>query len=134
MSWVHAMRDGFRPMRAHEAVVDADVIVLVVPEDEVELLYWEEIAPLAAPGAMVVFTGDVDLDPERVPPGADVAAITMDERGCVFAIKKDATGRAGERALAYVQWLGGDVPRAASSKIRVAGEIDPFPHPSRRVL
>jgi ketol-acid reductoisomerase len=134
MSWVRAMRDGFRPMRATEAVLDADIIVLVVPQDEVEILYWEEIAPLAATGAMVVFTDEIDLDTDRLPDGVDVAVTTMHGDRCLVSIRQDGTGKARERALAYLQWLGTDVPMAPPSRTRVADDSDPFPHPSRRVL
>jgi hypothetical protein len=50
------------------------------------------------------------------------------------SIRQDGTGRARERALAYLQWLGSDVPNAPSSRVRMSDESDPFPHPSRRVL
>jgi ketol-acid reductoisomerase len=134
MSWVRAMRDGFRPMRATEAVVDADVIVLVVPQDEVELLYWEEVAPLASAGAMVVFTDDIELDTDRLPSGVDVVVATTRGDTCLVSVRQDATGRARERTFSYLQWLGSDVPKPPSSRMRVADESDPFPHPSRRVL
>jgi ketol-acid reductoisomerase len=134
MSWVRAVSDGFRPTRARPATVDADVIVLLVPPDEVELLYWEDVAPVASPGAMVIFEEALDLDDDRFPTNIDVATIDMTADGCTVSVRTDATGHAHDRALAYLQALGGNVPRPPSSRLRVADEADPFPHPSRRAL
>jgi ketol-acid reductoisomerase len=134
LSWVHAVHDGFRPLRAWEAVVGADVIVLLVPDEELELVYWEQVAPLARAGALLVFTRPNDLEPNQLPPGVDVAMISMNEDGCHVFVRQDATGEARSRALTYLQWLGGEVPRRVSAQIRVREPNDPFPHPMRRVL
>jgi ketol-acid reductoisomerase len=134
LSWVHAVHDGFRPMRAWEAVVGADIVVLLVPDEELEAVYWEQIAPAARPGTLLVFTRANDLEADQFPPGCDVAQITVSEDGCLFAIRQDATGEARGRALAYLQWLGNEVPRSTASQIRVREPNDPFPHPMRRVL
>jgi ketol-acid reductoisomerase len=134
-SWVQAVRDGFRPTRVASVVRDADVIVLLVPADEAPLVYWEEIAPRAPRGALVVFGDSIELDEERLPAGVDVATIAMTGDGCTVAIHADATGHAHARAYAYLQWLGAHVPLPASSRMRVVADAtDPFPHPSRRVL
>jgi ketol-acid reductoisomerase len=134
LSWVHAVHDGFRPMRAWEAGVGADVIVLLVPDDEVELVYWEQVAPVARPGALLVFTRPPELDASQLPPGVDVAVISMTADGCFVSIRQDATSHARSRALAYMQWLGGEIPQPRSSHIRIREASDPFPHPMRRVL
>src|SRR5207237_10555929 len=99
------------------------------------ILYWEEVAPLASQGAMVVFTGAIDLDADRIPSGVDVVVTAMDGAKCFVSVHQDATGRARERAFAYLQWLGaGAVPSPPPSRPRGADDSDPFPHPSRRVL
>jgi ketol-acid reductoisomerase len=133
-SWVQAVKDGFRPTRAGRAAAEADVVVILVPEDEAPVVYWEEIAPRARPGAMVIFGDELELDQERLPAGVDVAVVAMKDDLCLVSIQADATGHAHERAYAYIQWLGAHVPRPTSSRIRVADDADPFPHPSRRVL
>ncbi len=134
MSWAHAVADGFRPTLVRTATVGADVIVLLVPPTEIELLYWEAIAPLAREGSIVIFGEAIELDDERLPKKVDVAVITMDAGGCTVSVHTDATGRAHDRALAYLNALGGNVPRPPSSRVRVADDADPFPHPSMRVL
>ncbi len=134
MSWEHAIEDGFRPTRVRTAIVDADVIVVLVPEDEVELLFWEHIAPLTPAGTLVVLSEALELDEERMPNGVDVVVIAMGTNGYAVTVRSDATGHAHDRALAYLQAVGGNVPRPTSSRMRVVDDADPFPHPSQRVL
>jgi ketol-acid reductoisomerase len=133
-SWIHATKDGFRPARATAAADGADVVVILVPEDDAAMVYWEEIVPVTKPGALVVFGDQVDLDRQRLPAGVDVVVIAMTDDTCVVSVHADATGRALGRAYAYLEWLGGHVPRSASATVRVSDPHDPFPHPSQRVL
>jgi ketol-acid reductoisomerase len=133
LSWVNAVHDGFRPLRAWEAVQNADVTVLLVPDEDVELVYWEQVAPYARPGSLLLFTrGASSID--GLPAGVDVASIVMNEEGCLASVLQDATSQARARALDYLQWLGAEVPRPRSSRVRVHEPNDPFPHPMRRVL
>ena len=134
LSWVHAVHDGFRPMRAWEAVVGSEIVILLVPDEELEAVYWEQVAPAARPGTLLVFTQPNDLESDQLPPGVDVVLVSNSEDGCLLSVRQDATGEARSRALAYMQWMGGEVPRPRSSQFRVNGETDPFPHPMRRVL
>jgi ketol-acid reductoisomerase len=134
LSWVHAVHDGFRPVHAWEAVMGADVIVLLVPDDDLELVYFEQVAPHARPGSLILFRGPTTLETERLPPGVDVATVTMSGDGCLLSVQQDATSEARGRSLAYLQWLGGEVPRPTSSRMRVREASDPFPHVMRRVL
>jgi hypothetical protein len=134
ISWVNAVHDGFRPLRAWEAVLNADVIVLIVPDDDLALVYWEQVAPYARPGSLVIFTGPVPSEIDELPAGVDVATILMNEDGCLASVLSDATSQARARALDYLQWLGAEIPRPQSSHVRVREPNDPFPHPMRRVL
>jgi ketol-acid reductoisomerase len=134
MSWINAVRDGFRPVRVWESVVGAEVVVLLVPDEDVELVYWEDVAPLVREGALVVFARDIELDADQLVPGVDVVVIAMQEGSCSVSVRQDATGQARARALAYLQWLGPEVPRPVSSQLRVHEPNDPFPHPMRRIL
>jgi ketol-acid reductoisomerase len=134
ISWVNAVNDGFRPLRVWEAVLGADVIVMLVPDDDVALVYWEQVAPYVRPGAILLFTGPISPEIDELPAGVDVASIVMNEDGCLACVQQDATSLARSRALDYLQWLGAEVPRARSSRVRVRESSDPFPHPMRRVL
>ena len=133
MSWVTAVRDGFRPVRAGEAARGADVIAMVLPESEQELVYWEEIAPVVEPGAMLVFTNGCHLDQDQFPADVDVASVEPQSGACLVTVHRDATGRARGRAFAYADSIGEQTPRSNESRTRLIPGSDPFPH-WRKVL
>ena len=120
--------------KIEEAVLNADVVVLLVPDDDLALVYWEQVAPYARPGSLLLFTGPVPSEIDELPPAVDVAAVLMTEDGCLASVLNDATTQARARALDYLQWLGAEIPRPVSTQIRVREPNDPFPHPMRRVL
>ena len=100
-----------------------------------ELVYWEEVAPLVREGAARRLRARRELwTPISSSPGVDVVVIGMQEGSCSVSVRQDATGQARARALAYLQWLGPEVPRPVSSQLRVHEPNDPFPHPMRRIL
>lgn len=134
MSWITAERDGFRPKRVWAAVRGADLIALLLPKSEEELVYWEEIAPVAAPGAMIVFTQGCHLEADQFPHGVDVASVEpQEDGGCLVTVHRDATGRARSRAFAYAEAIGECAPRPRDSRTRLVASNDPFPH-WRKVL
>lgn len=135
MSWVTAVRDGFRPVRAWEAARGAGVVAMILPESEQELVYWEEIAPVIEPGTLLVFTRGCHLDADQLPAKVDVASVQPQTDGaCLVTIHRDATGSARARAFAYAQAIGEHVmPRARESNTRLVSGSDPFPH-WRKVL
>ena len=134
MSWVNAVRDGYRPVRPWEATRGADVIAVVLPESEQELVYWEEIAPVAEAGAMLLFTHGCPLEADQFPADIDVASVTPQSSGsCLVTVHQDATGRARARAFAYAEAIGESAPRSSESRTRLVPASDPFPH-WRKVL
>lgn len=111
MSWIRAVRDGFRPVPMAEAVAGADVVVIHLPEPQQPSVWAYGLAPYIAAGSLVVFargaalsTGAVDPDPNL-----DVVLVTAggDEgdakRPCRVAVHCDASGHALERAMAFAR-------------------------------
>ena len=128
MSWVTAVRDGFRPVRAWEATRGADVVVMLVPEGEEELLFHEEVAPMIDPGALLVFARGCPVDDDHLPAGVDVVSVQPQKEGAwLVTVHADATGRARTRAFAYAEAMGDRVPPSRASQPRLVHRSDPFP-------
>lgn len=115
MSWVRARRDGFEAQAPTVLVGKADVVVVLVPDDEQASVYYHAIEPLLAPGSLLVFGRGLALETRVIEPRAyDVVLVTGELGGagvpattgrarCRVAVHHDATGHALERAIAYAR-------------------------------
>jgi len=117
-----AEANGLRVTSVPEAVRQADVIMVLVPDHIQKRLYEEEIAPNLAPGKTLMFAHGFNIHFGAVtpPPGIDVAMIAPKSPGhrlrelyqegvgvpALLAVQQDATGHARETALAYARALG----------------------------
>jgi ketol-acid reductoisomerase len=107
MSWIHAVADGLRPVTAREAVAEADVVAVALPEAEQPAMWAYTLAPLVAKGALIVFTHGAALYTGAIAPdaGFDVVLVAPGDSpgACRVAVHQDATGRALERAAGYAR-------------------------------
>src|SRR3712207_4617264 len=117
-----AEADGLRVTSVADAVREADVIMVLVPDHIQKRLYENEIAPNLAPGKTLMFAHGFNIHFGAIapPPGIDVAMIAPKSPGhrlrelfqegvgvpALLAVHQDATGRATDTALAYARGLG----------------------------
>jgi ketol-acid reductoisomerase len=121
-SWTAAEEDGFTVASINEAVADADVVAVLLPDQHQAKVYAESIEPNLRPGATLMFAHGFSIHYGQVrPPGEnDVVMIAPKAPGplvrrtyeankgtpALVAVHQDASGHATERALAYGQGLG----------------------------
>jgi ketol-acid reductoisomerase len=117
MSWTRAIADGFRPRTVAEAVRDADVVAMLVPDVEQAALYSVYVAPSLEPGALVVFArgGPVAAGAIEPAPGIDVVLVKSRGGECLVAVHQDGTGEACTRAAAYARSALGHAARAVAT-------------------
>jgi ketol-acid reductoisomerase len=117
-----AEADGLRVAPVADAVREADVVMVLVPDHIQKRLYEEEIAPNLTPGMTLMFAHGFNIHFGAItpPPGIDVAMIAPKSPGhrlrelfqegvgvpALLAIQQDASGHAKETALAYARALG----------------------------
>ncbi|MCX7557619.1 ketol-acid reductoisomerase [Xanthomonadaceae bacterium JHOS43] len=122
-SFKQAQADGLAVDTPENAIPKADLIALLTPDMVQAEVYEKVVAPLAKPGAALLFahgfnvhfgaiTPRTDLDVILVAPkgpGALVRSQYEEGRGVpsLFAIYQDATGKAKELSLAYADGIGG---------------------------
>ncbi|MBB6626654.1 ketol-acid reductoisomerase [Nocardioides sp. KIGAM211] len=118
-----AEAEGLRVLTPAEAVQEADVVVILAPDQHQRKLYAEEIAPHLAPGDTLVFGHGFNIrfgyitPPEGVDvfmvapkgPGHLVRREYVDGRGVpvLVAVEADASGSAWDLALSYAKGIGG---------------------------
>src|SRR5436190_21209852 len=118
-----AEAEGLRVLTPREAAEEADVIVILAPDQHQRKLYAEEIEPELAPGDTLVFGHGFSIHSGYIKPpaGVDVCMVApkgpghlvrreyVDGRGVpvLVAVEEDATGKAWPLALSYAKGIGG---------------------------
>ncbi len=122
-SWAKAEAEGLRVLTVAEAVQEADVIMLLVPDHLQRHVYTESIEPHLAEGDALFFGHGFNIRFGYItpPPGVDVCMVApkgpghlvrreySDGRGVpvIVAVENDATGKAWETTLSYARAIGG---------------------------
>jgi ketol-acid reductoisomerase len=117
-----ARGDGLDVRPVREAVADADLIVILIPDTAQPQVYAQEIEPHRRPGAALLFAHGFNVHYEQIalPQGADVVLVAPKSPGAMVrsefeagrgvpalvAVAQDATGEALDLALAYAHALG----------------------------
>ncbi|MER3456380.1 MAG: ketol-acid reductoisomerase [candidate division GAL15 bacterium] len=121
-SWDRARADGFRVVEVAEAVREADVVSVLLPDMVQARVYREAICPNLRPGQALAFAHGFTILYGQVEPRADVDVfmvapkspghrmreVFVEGQGVpgLVAVHQDATGRAKELALAYAYGVG----------------------------
>ncbi len=141
-SWQRAVAAGLdvRPMA--EAAAAADIIMMLVPDQEARALYESAVAPALRPGKTLMFAHGFNVHfKEIVPPaGVDVSMIAPKSPGhlvrseyeagrgvpALVAVHRDASGHALEDALAYAAGIGCTRAGVLETTFREETETDLF--------
>ncbi len=118
-----AEAEGLKVMTPAEAAAEADVVVILAPDQHQRKLYADEIEPNLQPGNSLVFGHGFNIRFGYItaPEGVDVFMVApkgpghlvrreyVDGRGVpvLVAVEKDETGDAWPLALSYAKGIGG---------------------------
>ena len=141
-SYEKAKADGFDPLPPEEACAQADIIMVLVPDQIQPQIYEKAIKPGLKAGKMLMFAHGFNIHFGQIvpPPDVDVAMVAPKgpghlvrreyERGagvpCLVAVQQDATGKALKRALAYAKGIGGTRAGVLETTFREETETDLF--------
>ncbi|MBB1509015.1 ketol-acid reductoisomerase [Tessaracoccus sp. MC1756] len=117
-----AEAEGLRVVSVAEAVEEADLIMILAPDQAQRTLYREEIEPHLAEGDALFFAHGFNIRYGYITPpqGVDVCMVApkgpghlvrreyADGRGvpAIIAVEKDESGKAWELALSYAKGIG----------------------------
>ncbi len=121
-SWPKAEEDGLTVTTPAEAVADADVVILLLPDTAQPASYAADVEPGLRPGNLLMFAHGFNVHFGRIeaPEGVDVGMVAPKAPGhlvrrtytegigtpSLFAVHRDATGTARGRVLAYAAGIG----------------------------
>ncbi len=121
-SWAKAERDGFRVSTVDAAAADADIIMMLIPDQYHREVYERDVRPGLSPGKMLMFAHGFAIHYSQVKPPAtvDVAMVAPKSPGhmvrriftegagvpALFAVHQDVTGEAEKLTLSYARAIG----------------------------
>ncbi|HMO26645.1 MAG TPA: ketol-acid reductoisomerase, partial [Tepidisphaeraceae bacterium] len=114
---------GFDPMSVEDAVKQADLVIVTLPDEVQPEVYNSKIAPNLRPGQTLGFTHGFNIHFKTITPPKDVNVIMVAPKGpghlvrseyvkgggvpCLMAIYQNADGKARDIALAWANGVGG---------------------------
>lgn len=117
-----AQQDGWSPLLPHEAAAQADVIMLLVPDQYQGQVYAQSIKPGLAPGNLLLIAHGFSLQYGQIVPeeNIDVAMVAPNGPGAqlrhmysigsgipaLWTVCQDVSGQARELTLSYARALG----------------------------
>ena len=141
-SWAKVERAGLKVAEVADAVKSADVVMVLLPDEQISAVYANDIAPNIKQGASLAFAhgfnvhyGQVvpreDLDVWMVAPKAPGHTVrnTYTQGGGVphlIAVHADKSGKARDLALSYAAANGGGKAGVIETNFREETETDLF--------
>lgn len=137
-----AREHGFTPVSAAEAAEQADLIMILLPDEVQAAVYENDIRPHLTKGKALLFAHGFNIHFSQIQPPKDVDVFLIAPKGpghlvrrtftesggvpCLVAIEQDATGEALKVALAYAKGIGGTRSGVIETTFREETETDLF--------
>ena len=141
-SWAKVEKAGLKVAEVNDAVKAADVIMILLPDENIAQVYNENVAPHAKQGATLAFAHGFNVHYGQVVPRADLDVImvapkapghtvraTYTQGGGVphlVAVYQEKSGRARDVALSYAMANGGGRAGIIETNFREETETDLF--------
>ncbi len=122
-SWARAEAEGLRVVPVAQAVEEADLVMLLAPDQHQRHIYATDIAPNLVPGDALFFAHGFNIRFGYIQPPAGVDVCMVAPKGpghlvrreytegrgvpVIVAVEKDESGQAWDLALSYAKAIGG---------------------------
>ncbi|MBB2479440.1 ketol-acid reductoisomerase [Bacillus sp. APMAM] len=141
-SWNQAVQDGFQVKSVKEASEEADLIMVLLPDEKQTKVYNEEIKPGLYPGKALVFAHGFNIHFHQIVPPENVDVFLVAPKGpghlvrrtytenagvpALIAVHQDVTGEARDLAFAYAKAIGGSRAGVLETTFKEETETDLF--------
>jgi ketol-acid reductoisomerase len=141
-TWDKAAKQGLRVLETAEAAKEADIIMVLVPDEMAGDIYKDEIAPHMTKGKYLAFGHGFNIHFKFVQPPPDVNVFMIAPKGpghlvrsefvkgrgvpCLLAIQQDPSGDTEKIGLAYGCAIGGGRAAVIETSFREETETDLF--------
>jgi len=133
---------GLQVVSVAEAAQQADVVMVLIPDQTQRAVYLAEIAPHLGKGKALLFAHGFNIHFGQIVPPEDVDVMLVAPKGpghlvrrqyqdgrgipCLIAIHQDATGKALQLGLAYARAIGGTRAGVLETTFKEETETDLF--------
>ena len=137
-----AEKAGLKVLSIPKAVAQADVVMILAPDEKQAGLYKEHIEPNLKKGVALAFAHGFNIHFDRIQPRKDLDVFMVAPKGpghlvrstftqgggvpCLIAIHQDASGKAKTLALSYAAAIGGTRAGVIETSFREETETDLF--------
>jgi ketol-acid reductoisomerase len=141
-SWAAAEQAGLEVAEVADATKQADVIVMLVPDEKQRRIFEDDVLPQVAPGKSLVWAHGFNIHFKQIvpPEGVDVWMVAPKAPGhrmrelfvegkgvpSLVAVEQDATGKAWELAFAYGNAVGSAKAGLIKTTFKEETETDLF--------
>ena len=141
-SFDQAKEDGLTVKTVREAAKEADIIMILLPDERQKKVYEEEIAPELKEGKSLVFAHGFNVHFGQIVPPSDVDVFLVAPKGpghlvrrtyeagagvpALFAVFQDNSGQAKDVALAYSKGIGAARAGVLETTFKEETETDLF--------
>lgn len=141
-SWTVAEEAGFTVKETGESVKDADVVMILTPDETQADTYKNEIEPNLKKGVYLGFGHGFNIHFNKIQPTEDVNVFMVAPKGpghlvrrtfqegrgvpCLVAVKQDPSGDTKEVALAWASGIGGGRSGILETTFKQETETDLF--------
>jgi ketol-acid reductoisomerase len=141
-TWEKAAKQGLRVLDTAAAAAEADIIMMLTPDEMASDIYKAEIAPHLGKGKYLAFGHGFNIHFKFIEPPADVNVFMIAPKGpghlvrsefvkgrgvpCLLAIQQDPSGDTEKIGLAYGCAIGGGRAAVIETSFREETETDLF--------
>jgi len=141
-SWAKAENAGLKVAQVADAVKQADLVMILAPDEGQKKIYDEQVVPNIKQGAALAFAHGFNIHFGLIEPRADLDVIMIAPKGpghtvrstyaqgggvpTLIAVQQDASGQAKAIALSYASANGGGRAGVIETNFREETETDLF--------
>lgn len=141
-SWSKAQAAGHQVAEIPEAVKNADLVMILLPDESMATIYHSEVAPYLKKGATLAFAHGFNIHYNQIVPSKEMNVIMIAPKGpghtvrseylkgggvpSLIAVYQDASGNAKDIALSYAAANGGTKGGVIETDFREETETDLF--------
>ena len=141
-SWEKAENAGLKVLPVAQAAAEADIVMMLVPDELAPDIYAREVAESITPGKYLAFSHGFSIHYRFIEPPADANVFMVAPKGpghlvrheykrgagvpCLIAVNQDPTGDTKSIGLAYASAIGGGRAGIIETSFREETETDLF--------